>query len=69
MNVALLRNWIEQHEPQGISKLSVASGLAVSTLTPLLNGSHNPSVPTAKKLAKALGVTLDELCSEAKETA
>lgn len=69
MNVALLQDWIEKHEPQGISKLSVASGVAVGTIQPLLSGSHNPSVPTAKKLAKALGVTLDELCSEAKETA
>lgn len=65
MNVALLRNWIERHEPQGRSKLSVAAGVSVHTITALLRDDHSPSVPIAKKLAKALGVTLDELCDDA----
>jgi transcriptional regulator with XRE-family HTH domain len=53
-------------EARGLTQdgLARAAGLTVSTVTKLERPGKEPSWDTAKKLAKALGVTLDELADE-----
>lgn len=45
----------------GFKELSLKTGLSVSLLYSLENGSKNPSIKTLKKLKKALDVPIDFL--------
>lgn len=62
MNTELLKRWISKNGPNGLIRLAAESEINPATINKILRGS-NPSVDTAKKLARTLGVSLDDLCN------
>ncbi len=60
MNFKIIRDWIDQNGPQGMEKLAVQAGISIATVIKVARG-HVPRLEIIRKLAKAVGVTLDEL--------
>lgn len=60
MKMARLRKWVTQKE------LSERSGVHVNSIGAYERGKSTPTVETACKLAKALGMTLDEYVNGSK---
>jgi len=64
MNVALLEAWIEEHNPNGATKLAAQADISPGTLYKILTGKHKTNLKNAMKIAKVLGVSLDALASD-----
>lgn len=62
MNVKLIKAWIENNDPQGMAKLSATAEISIGTVVKILKDGHQPGLEIARKLAKVIGVSLDELC-------
>jgi transcriptional regulator with XRE-family HTH domain len=62
MNTQLLEAWIRQHEPQGLTKLAAAAEISIGTVNKILKHGHAPGVDIARRIAKTIDVSLDELC-------
>ncbi len=63
MNVELIKSWIESHQPQGVTKLCGKCEISPGTLHKILREGHSPGVDIARKMANAIGVSLDEICT------
>jgi len=61
MNVTLIKNWIEKNNPNGKSRLAGMSNISTGTLHKILNCGHEPGLDIARRMAKAIGVSLDEI--------
>ena len=68
MNTQLIDAWLEKNQPNALAKLSVKSGLSMSTLSNIKNHKTSTSVDNARDLADALGVSLDVLVPGAGDT-
>lgn len=64
MNTNLIKSWVDENKPQGISKLSAMAEVSWITIEKILNRGHTPSLSTVKKIARAMNVTLEELFKE-----
>ena len=64
MNTELIKNWIEKNGPQGLNLLSGKSKVSAGTINKILNENHEPGLDIVKKLARVIGVSLDEIASE-----
>lgn len=70
MNTKLVRSWIEQHDPNGLAKLVIASGLSIETLKRVSAGSYKiKKTHNLKRLADAMGCTMDELLTTEERSA
>jgi len=63
MNTELIRSWIEKNQPAGPEKLAAASEISSSLVHKILAG-HEPTVAVARRVARAMGITISELCGE-----
>lgn len=64
MNTGMIEKWIQANEPQGRTKLAAKAEVSVGTIFKILKHQGSPNLATANRLAKAMGVTLDELASD-----
>ena len=61
-NVAAVRDWVEANQPQGIEKLSVASGVSSNVIRKLLNHGKAPKRGAARMtIARAIGAKEEDL--------
>lgn len=62
LNTRLIKDWIADHEPQGATKLAAGAEVSLATVNKIVNQEHSPNIETVRAIAKAMGVSLDELC-------
>lgn len=62
MNLDILKKWISAHEPQGATKLAAAAEVSPGTVYKIMNHGRSPGVEIAARLARVVGVSLDDLC-------
>ncbi len=68
MNSKLVKDWVGENNPNGIAKLSIASGLSVETLKRVHAGLYEvKNEYRIKKLATALGCTVEDLLKQDEE--
>jgi DNA-binding XRE family transcriptional regulator len=65
MNTKFIRAWIDANQPNGATKLAAKVEISGRTLGKILNEGHSPNLEIAKKLARVLEVSLDDLVLEA----
>ncbi len=53
--------WLDEHYPNAITKLSVASGVTANTIAKIRQGRVPKSHDYRKRLSKAVGVAEDDL--------
>jgi hypothetical protein len=68
MNKKLIREWIKKNDPQGTTKLAARAEVCVSTVLNIINKGHMPSLDTAKRIAAAMGVTLNDVGNSGTDT-
>lgn len=62
MNSKLIKHWLVDNGPQGLEKLAIAAGISSETLKRVMCGLYVVKKPeNLKKLATALGCTVEEL--------
>jgi transcriptional regulator with XRE-family HTH domain len=62
----MYENYAKLRDEKGLKDYEVAklSGVATATLSSWKNGHYTPKVPKLRKIASALGVTIDDLIKE-----
>lgn len=62
MNSKIIKHWIVDNSPQGLEKLAIASNISSETLKRVMCGNYVIKThDNLKKLATALGCTVEEL--------
>lgn len=62
--MALIQKWIEQNEPKGREKLAAGSEISISLVDKIRRNGHEPGLDIVRRLAKTMGVSLNELGTE-----
>lgn len=62
----MYQNYAKLRDEKGLKDYDVAklSGVATATISNWKNGHYTPKIPKLRKIADALGVTVDELIKE-----
>lgn len=68
MNTALIETWISENGPLGAQKLATSADIHLNTLNNIRSHKSSPGVDVARRLADALGVSLDVLVPGASDT-
>lgn len=66
MNTELIKAWIQSHAPNGHTKLAAKIGVSAASVNYYINGKRNPSAVIAIRIARALGITAEELFKKSK---
>lgn len=61
MNLDAINQWISEHEPKGKEKLAAYAEISVAQVKKILRTGHEPGLDIAKRMAKAMNMSLDHL--------
>ena len=65
MNRQLIEKWVQQHDPQGMAKLSGASEISEASIRRIISGkTHSPGLEILRKIAAGMGVSISTLIGE-----